>query len=99
MRSRRSWGCCRSEKDDLNVRFEQPLLFSRNLHRYAAALPNPLALAGFHRRVFGDRLDLLAARYLKDPTFFWKICDSNNSPAPDALAGADLVGIPTGPNT
>lgn len=64
-----------------------------------SALPNPLALAGFHRRISGDRLDLLAARYLKDPTFFWKICDSNNAPAPDALAGADLVGIPTGPNT
>jgi hypothetical protein len=64
-----------------------------------SALPNPLALAGYHRRVTGDRLDLLAARFLKDPTFFWKICDSNNAPAPDALAASDLVGIPVGPNT
>jgi hypothetical protein len=31
---------------------------------------------------------------LKDPTFFWQLCDSNNAPAPDALAAADLVGIP-----
>ena len=54
------------------------------------ALPNPLALAGYHRRVTGDRLDLLAARYLKDPTLFWQLCDSNNAPAPDALAAADL---------
>jgi hypothetical protein len=61
------------------------------------APPNPLALAGYHRHVAGDRLDLLAARYLKDPTFFWKLCDSNNSPSPDALAAADLVGIPISP--
>jgi hypothetical protein len=64
-----------------------------------SALPNPLALAGYHRRVAGDRLDLLAARYLKDPTLFWQLCDSNNAPAPDALAASDLVGIPNGPNT
>jgi hypothetical protein len=64
-----------------------------------SALPNPLMPAGFHRRVAGDRLDLLAARYLKDPTVFWKLCDSNNAPAPDALAAADLVGIPAGPST
>jgi hypothetical protein len=59
-------------------------------------LPNPLALAGYHRRVVGDRLDLSAARYLRDPTVFWKICDSNNAPAPDALHARDLIGIPRG---
>lgn len=64
-----------------------------------SALPHPLALAGYHRHVTGDRLDLFAARYLKDPTLFWRICNSNNSPSPDALAAADLVGIPIGPNT
>jgi hypothetical protein len=61
--------------------------------------PNPLQLAGFHRRVVGDRLDLLAARYLKDPTYFWQLCDSNNAPAPDALNARDLIGIPQGPAT
>jgi hypothetical protein len=59
-------------------------------------LPDPLALAGYHRHVVGDRLDLLAARYLKDPTFFWQICDSNNAPVPDALNARDLIGIPRG---
>jgi hypothetical protein len=49
-----------------------------------------------HRRIAGDRLDLLAARYLTDPTVFWKICDSNNAPAPDALVARDLIGIPRG---
>jgi hypothetical protein len=63
------------------------------------ALPNPLPLAGYHRRVTGDRLDLLAARYLNEPTFLWQICDSNNAPSPDALAACDLIGVPTGSNT
>jgi hypothetical protein len=63
------------------------------------ALPNPLPLAGYHRRLTGDRLDLLAARYLNEPTFFWQICDSNNAPSPDALAACDLIGVPTGSNT
>jgi hypothetical protein len=61
--------------------------------------PKPLALIGYHRRVAGDRLDLLAARYLKDPTAFWQLCDSNNAPVPDALAARDLIGIPQGPAT
>jgi hypothetical protein len=59
-----------------------------------SAQPNPLPLAGYHRRVAGDRLDLLAARYLKDPTFFWKLCDSNGALVPDALSASDLIGIP-----
>ena len=42
----------------------------------------------------GDRLDLLAARYLKDATAFWRLCDANNAPAPDALAARPLIGIP-----
>jgi hypothetical protein len=61
------------------------------------ATPTPLQLAGFHRRVDGDRLDLIAARFLKDPSLFWRLCDANNSPAPDALAAADLIGVPQGP--
>jgi hypothetical protein len=62
-------------------------------------LPNPMILAGYHRRVVGDRLDLLAARYLTDPTFFWQLCDSNNAPVPDALNARDLIGIPRGPSS
>jgi nucleoid-associated protein YgaU len=33
----------------------------------------------------GDRLDLLAARYLGDPLLFWLICDANGAIRPDAL--------------
>lgn len=33
----------------------------------------------------GDRLDILAARYLGDPLVFWLICDANGAIRPDAL--------------
>jgi hypothetical protein len=57
-------------------------------------LPQSLPLAGYHPRTAGERLDLLAARYLNNPTFFWRLCDANNAPAPDALAARPLIGIP-----
>jgi hypothetical protein len=59
-------------------------------------LPRPGALIGYHPKVVGDRLDLLAARYLNDPTWSWKLCDANNSPSPDALVARPLIGIPKG---
>jgi hypothetical protein len=33
----------------------------------------------------GDRLDLLAAKYLGDPLIFWLICDANGAIRPDEL--------------
>lgn len=58
-------------------------------------LPTQKPLLGYHRRLEGQRLDLIANRYLKDPTAFWQLCDANDSVIPDALAARDLVGIPT----
>ena len=40
------------------------------------------SLIGFHRRLKGQRLDLIASRYLADPTAFWRLCDANNALAP-----------------
>jgi nucleoid-associated protein YgaU len=37
----------------------------------------------------GDRLDLIAAKYLGDPLMFWLICDANG-----AIRPADLVATP-----
>ena len=42
----------------------------------------------------GDRLDVLAATYLGDPTQFWRICDANPVIHPDALTAADRIGSP-----
>ncbi|MDO8586991.1 MAG: hypothetical protein Q7T82_08115 [Armatimonadota bacterium] len=58
------------------------------------ALPMPSRPQGFHRRLEGQRLDMLAAHYLADPTAFWRLCDANNAVVPDELAARDVVGIP-----
>jgi hypothetical protein len=58
--------------------------------------PASLGLAGYHTAQQNDRLDLLAARYLNDPTLFWKLCDANGTPVPDALEARPLIGIPLG---
>lgn len=42
-----------------------------------------------HTVVQGDRLDLIAARYLGDPILFWLICDANG-----AIRPADLIATP-----
>ena len=62
----------------------------------ATTLPAPARgpLLGYHPRIEGDRLDLLAARYLKEPTAFWRLCDANSSFSPDALNARPLIGIP-----
>ena len=54
----------------------------------------------------GDRLDLIAAKYLGDPLIFWLICDANGAIEPnDLIATAGRVlnittpqGVPGAPN-
>jgi len=57
-------------------------------------LPAQTPPQGFHRRLDGQRLDLIASHYLKDATAFWQLCNANNAIAPDALAAHNLIGIP-----
>lgn len=57
-------------------------------------LPSNRPLLGYHRRLEGQRLDLIASNHLKDPTSFWQLCDANNTVVPDALASRNLIGIP-----
>ena len=38
-----------------------------------------------HTVVQGERLDVLAASHLGDPTQFWRICDANGALRPDEL--------------
>jgi nucleoid-associated protein YgaU len=37
----------------------------------------------------GDRLDLIAAKYLGDPLMFWLICDANGAIRPEDLTDAE----------
>ncbi|SEO03946.1 hypothetical protein SAMN05216404_11089 [Nitrosospira multiformis] len=57
-------------------------------------IPRPAFVRGYFRRSEGQRLDLIANRFLNDPNGFWRLCDANNVMVPDALAKRDLVGIP-----
>lgn len=57
-------------------------------------LPGAALAQGYYRRQGWARLDHIAYRYLGDPTGFWRLCDANNAVVPDALASADLIGIP-----
>lgn len=49
-----------------------------------AGAPNFSAVAQ-HTVRHGDRLDLLAAKYLGDPLIFWLICDANGAIRPEDL--------------
>ena len=46
--------------------------------------PN-FATVASHTVQQGDRLDLIAAKYLGDALLFWLICDANGAVRPDAL--------------
>lgn len=50
----------------------------------APGAPN-FATVAQHTVRQGDRLDLIAAKYLGDPLLFWLICDANGAIAPDQL--------------
>jgi len=61
-------------------------------------LPPPGTGVQSHLVVQGDRLDLLAHRYLGDPEVFWRICDANAAVRPQDLTDeiGRLLGIPAG---
>ena len=62
----------------------------------ALVIPGPRAAVpiGYHPRLVGDRLDLIAVRYLNDPTGFWRLCGANNSIVAGALEQRALIGVP-----
>lgn len=47
--------------------------------------PPNFATVGQHTVRQGDRLDLIAAKYLGDPLIFWLICDANGAIEPGKL--------------
>jgi hypothetical protein len=57
-------------------------------------LPPPGAAAplAVHAVTAQDRLDLVTARYLGDPTAFWQVADANAALDPDALVGPEAEG-------
>jgi hypothetical protein len=41
--------------------------------------PDTMTTLTEYRVVQGDRLDNITARFLNDPTQFWRVCDANNA--------------------
>jgi hypothetical protein len=60
------------------------------LRRRFVPAPENLVTLQEHRVVEGDRLDLLAFRYLGDPELFWRIADANRALQPEELT--EVVG-------
>jgi hypothetical protein len=68
--------------------------------------PPNFATIATHAVRQGDRLDLIAAKYLGDPLIFWLVCDANGAIEPaDLVATAGTVlnittplGVPGAPN-
>lgn len=62
--------------------------------------PGDLAQMQSYSTVQGDRLDVIASRYLGDPELFWRICDANGAMRPSSLtdtAGQTLrICLPAG---
>jgi hypothetical protein len=65
----------------------------RTVRAVRLPLPTQPRPAGRHRLRQGERLDLLAAGFLGDPTAFWRIADANNTMWPDDLlvVGGTLI--------
>jgi len=55
------------------------------LRRRFVPPPERFQLLQEHAVTQGERLDNIAARYLGDPTLFWRLCDANNAMRPEEL--------------
>lgn len=70
----------------------------RYLLRRPLVDPRDVRAMTYHPVRSGDRLDLLAARYLSDPLAWWQVADANVALDPDELtadrAEGDLLVIP-----
>lgn len=64
----------------------------RYLRRRFPPQPEALATLAEHVVVRGDRLDLIAASTLGDPTQFWRICDANPVIHPEELTADTWIG-------
>ena len=51
-------------------------------------------LRGYHVRKQGQRLDHMAAKYLRSPAGFWRICEMNGVLMAEQLSEADEIAIP-----
>ena len=61
------------------------------LRRRFIAPPERFVTVGEYRVAEGERLDVIAARVLGDPTQYWRLCDANLARRPEELERPDRV--------
>ena len=66
----------------------------REVKVVASPPPPEQVLLGVHLLKQGERLDLLAAKYLNDPAGYWRITEQNDVMLPEALTEAREIEIP-----
>ncbi|MFE9040623.1 hypothetical protein ACFYOG_06865 [Streptomyces sp. NPDC007818] len=64
----------------------------RHLRRRPLPDPRGVPVLALHAVARDDRMDLIAARYLGDPTAFWLVSDANGALDPDELVGLENEG-------
>ena len=67
----------------------------RNVNVVVPPPPPDQSLLGLHLLIQGERMDLLAAKYLDDPAGFWRIAEQNDVMLPEALTEKREIEIPT----
>jgi hypothetical protein len=67
---------------------------NRNVEVVATPPPPEQVQLGVHLLKQGERLDLLAAKYLNDPAGYWRIAEQNDVMLPEALTEAREIQIP-----
>ncbi len=53
------------------------------------------SILGYHLRKQGQRIDHLAARYLNEPTAFWRIAEANDAMLAESMSEQQEIAIPT----
>lgn len=66
----------------------------RSVRVVAPPPPPEQVQLGIHLLKQGERLDLLAAKYLNDPAGYWRIAEQNNVMLPEALTEVREIEIP-----
>jgi hypothetical protein len=73
-----------------------PLPDGRQVSAVVPPTSNQVAIIGYSQSPRGERLDLVAVRYLNAPTGFWQLCDANNALLAGALSARPQIAIPRG---
>jgi hypothetical protein len=76
--------------------YQVPDRFGRIVTVVVVPPPPVQALLGVHLRLQGQRLDHIAAKYLRDPAGSWRLCELGDVMHPQAMAEDAEIPVPGG---